>query len=230
MGEWLLGVGSAIWLGILTSISPCPLATNITAISFVGQRVGRPIRVLCAGLLYTAGRALTYAVLGALLVTSLLSAPSVSLTLQRIMNQLLGLIMILVGMVLLGLLRLNLPGGGVSERMQRRVERWGIWGALLLGILFALAFCPLSATLFFGSLIPLAIKNGSTVLMPSLYGAGTALPVIVFALLIAIGAHSIGRAFDRLRQFEQWARRVTGVVFIGVGIYLSLVHIYGVFS
>ena len=230
MGEWLLGVGSAIWLGILTSISPCPLATNITAISFVGQRVGRPVRVLCAGLLYTAGRALTYAVLGALLVTSLLSAPSVSLTLQRIMNQLLGLIMILVGMVLLGLLRLNLPGGGVSERMQRRVERWGIWGALLLGILFALAFCPLSATLFFGSLIPLAIKNGSTVLMPSLYGAGTALPVIVFALLIAIGAHSIGRAFDRLRQFEQWARRVTGVVFIGVGIYLSLVHIYGVFS
>jgi len=230
MGEWLLGVGSAIWLGILTSISPCPLATNITAISFVGQRVGRPIRVLCAGLLYTAGRALTYAVLGALLVTSLLSAPSVSLTLQRIMNQLLGPIMILVGMVLLGLLRLNLHGGGVSERMQRRVERWGIWGALLLGILFALAFCPLSATLFFGSLIPLAIKNGSTVLMPSLYGAGTALPVIVFALLIAIGAHSIGRAFDRLRQFEQWARRVTGVVFIGVGIYLSLVHIYGVFS
>jgi len=230
MGEWLLGVGSAIWLGILTSISPCPLATNITAISFVGQRVGRPVRVLCAGLLYTAGRALTYAVLGALLVTSLLSAPSVSLTLQRIMNQLLGPIMILVGMVLLGLLRLNLHGGGVSERMQRRVERWGIWGALLLGILFALAFCPLSATLFFGSLIPLAIKNGSTVLMPSLYGAGTALPVIVFALLIAIGAHSIGRAFDRLRQFEQWARRVTGVVFIGVGIYLSLVHIYGVFS
>ena len=230
MGEWLLGVGSAIWLGILTPISPCTLATNITAISFVGQRVGRPVRVLCAGLLYTAGRALTYALLGALLVSSLLSAPSVSLTLQRIMNQLLGPILILVGMVLLGLLRLNLRGGGVSEHMQRRVERWGIWGALLLGILFALAFCPLSATLFFGSLIPLAINNGSKVLMPSLYGAGTALPVIVFALLLAISAHSIGVAFDRLRKFEQWARRVTGVVFIGVGIYLSLVHIYGVFS
>jgi len=146
------------------------------------------------------------------------------------MNQLLGPILILAGMVLLGLLKVNLRGGGVSERMQRRVERWGIWGALLLGILFALAFCPLSATLFFGSLIPLAIKNGSKVLMPSLYGAGTALPVIVFALLLAISAHSIGKAFDRLRQFELGARRVTGVVFIGVGIYLSLVHIYGVFS
>lgn len=229
MNEWLVGAGSAVWLGILTSISPCPLATNITAISFVGQRVGSPIRVLCAGLLYAVGRAITYAVLGALLVTSLLSAPSVSLTLQRIMNQLLGPILILVGMVLLGLLRLNLRGGGVSERMQHRVERWGIWGALLLGILFALAFCPLSATLFFGSLIPLAIQNGSKVLMPSLYGAGTALPVIVFALLLAISAHSIGVAFDRLRQFEQWARRVTGTVFVGVGIYLSLVHIYGVF-
>ena len=230
MTEWLAGVGSAVWLGILTSISPCPLATNITAISFVAQRVGRPFKVLCAGLLYTAGRALTYAVLGALLVSSLLSAPSLSLALQRIMNQLLGPILILVGMVLLGLLRFNLRGGGVSERMQRRVERWGIWGALFLGVLFSLAFCPLSATLFFGSLIPLAIKNVSKVLMPSLYGAGTALPVIVFALLIAIGAHSIGVAFDRLRQFEHWARRVTGTVFVGVGIYLSLVHIYGIFS
>ena len=230
MNEWLVRAGSAVWLGILTSISPCPLATNITAIYFVGRRVGRPVRVLCAGILYTVGRAITYTVLGALLVTSLLSAPSLSLTLQRIMNQLLGPILILVGMILLGLLRLNLHGGGVSERMQRRVERWGIWGALLLGILFALAFCPLSATLFFGSLIPLAIQSGSKVLMPSLYGAGTALPVIVFALLLAISAHSIGAAFDRLRQFEQWARRVTGTVFVGVGIYLSLVHIYGVFS
>jgi len=146
------------------------------------------------------------------------------------MNQLLGPILIVVGMILLELLRFNLRGRGVSRRMQRRVERWGIWGALLLGILFALAFCPLSATLFFGSLIPLAIKNGSRVVLPSLYGAGTALPVIAFALLIALGAHSIGKAFDRLKQIEIWARRVTGTVFIGVGIYLSLVHIYGVFT
>jgi len=230
MAEWLVGVGSAVWLGILTSISPCPLATNITAISFVGQRVGNPFRVLCAGLLYTVGRAITYTVLGALLVSSLLSAPGLSLTLQRIMNQLLGPILIVVGMILLELLRFNLRGRGVSGRMQRRVERWGIWGALLLGILFALAFCPLSATLFFGSLVPLAIKNGSRVVLPSLYGAGTALPVIAFALLIAAGVHSIGKAFDRLKQIEFWARRVTGAVFIGVGFYLSLVHIYGVFT
>lgn len=230
MTEWLVGVGSAVWLGILTSISPCPLATNITAISFVGQRVAKPLSVLCAGLLYTVGRAITYAVLGALLVSSLLSAPGLSLTLQRVMNQLLGPILILVGMILLELLRFNLRGRGVSERMQRRVERWGIWGALLLGILFSLAFCPLSATLFFGSLVPLAIKSGSRVVLPSLYGAGTALPVIAFALLIALGAHSIGKAFDRLKHIEFWARRVTGAVFIGVGFYLSLVHIYGVFT
>lgn len=221
-----LAVLSALWFGILTSISPCPLATNITAISFVGRRTGSHRGVLVSGLLYTVGRALVYMAIGVLLVMSLLSAPTVSLTLQTWMNKLLGPILILVGMVMLGLLRFNLRGRGMSEGLQQRVERWGLLGALALGCLFALSFCPVSATLFFGSLLPLAVKHESGVLLPFVYGIGTALPVVVFALILAFGARWLGKAFERVTQIEQWVRWLTGFIFIGVGIYMSLVYVY----
>lgn len=227
-GEWFLGAASALWLGILTSISPCPLATNITAISYVGRRIGNPPQVFLAGTLYTLGRALTYAVLGTLLVSSVLSAPAISQFLQTYMNKLLGPLLILAGMFLLELLRVNIPGRSIGERMQQRVEDWGVWGAGVLGIVFALSFCPVSAALFFGSMIPLAIQNGSGVWFPSLYGVGTGLPVFVFALLVALGTRAIGKVFHRLDSVERWARRITGIILIVVGIYYCLKFIFGV--
>ena len=129
MGEWLLVGASALWLGILTSISPCPLATNVAAISFVGRRVGNPRQVFVAGLLYTLGRSLAYLVLGALLVGSLLSVPHVSYALQKYMNKILGPVLILVGMFLLEMLSINISGSGIGEAVRRRVEAWGVWGA-----------------------------------------------------------------------------------------------------
>lgn len=231
MAELLVGAASALWLGILTSISPCPLATNIAAVSFVGKRLSNPRQVFLAGLLYTLGRALTYLVLGMILVSSLLSIPYVSHTLQNYMNKLLGPILIVAGMVLLELIHLNLSGSKISERMSKRVESMGgIWGASLMGVVFALSFCPLSAALFFGSLIPLALKYESGVIIPAIYGVGTGLPVLVFAALIALGARSVGQAYNRLVPFELWARRITGGIFIGVGIYYCLAHIFGVFA
>ncbi len=224
----LHAVGVALWLGILTSISPCPLATNIAAISFISRRVGSTRAVLLAGLLYTVGRFLVYLVLGALLVWGLLLAPGVSRFLQENMNVILGPVLILVGMFLLELLKLPFAGSGVSEKMQSRAENSGILGAGLLGIVFALSFCPISAALFFGSLIPLSLKEGSSVLLPSVYGVGTALPVIASALLLAFGAKLIGKVFDRMRQIELWARRITAILFILVGIYYSLAHIFEV--
>jgi len=230
MGEWLLVGASALWLGILTSISPCPLATNVAAISFVGRRVGNPRQVLLAGLLYTLGRSLAYLVLGVLLVGSLLSVPRVSHVLQKYMNKILGPILILAGMFLLELLQVNLPGFSIGGGMQQRVEAWGVWGASALGVIFALSFCPVSAALFFGSLLPLAIKAESSVLLPSLYGIGTALPVFIFAILIVLGTRAVGKALDKLARIERWARRGTGIVFVGVGIYYCLAYIFGVFS
>ena len=226
----LLGALSALWLGILTSISPCPLATNIAAISFIGRRIGRTRVVFFTGLLYTLGRILTYVVLGILLVTSILSIPQVSHLLQKYMNKFLGPILILVGMILLELIRFNIPGSGLSEKMQKRVELLGIWGAGLLGIVFALSFCPISAALFFGSLIPLSVKCGSSITLPAMYGFGTGLPVILFAVLIAFGAQSVGKAFNKLTQIERWIRRVTGGIFILIGIYYCLAYIFGVFQ
>jgi len=228
MSGFAMAAASALWLGILTSVSPCPLATNITAISFVGRRTGSPVGVLVSGLLYTLGRSTVYVAIAMLLVTSLLSAPRVSLTLQVWMNKLLGPILILVGMVMLGLVRIRFRGRGMSEQVQKCVERLGLAAALALGILFALSFCPVSATLFFGSLLPLAVKHESGVLLPLLYGIGTAVPVVVFAVVLAFGARWLGKVFERVTQAERWMRIVTGVVFVGVGIYMSLVYVYQV--
>jgi cytochrome c biogenesis protein CcdA len=226
----ILVAGSALWLGVMTSVSPCPLATNVAAISFVGRRVGNPRQVLLSGLMYTAGRSLAYGLLGALLVFSLLSASTVSLFLQKHMNRILGPVLILVGMVLLDLLPIRLPGRGPGTRAQGWAESGGAWGAAALGIVFALSFCPISAALFFGSLIPLAIQHESALLVPSVYGLGTGLPVLAFALALALGAGSVAGIFRRVSQVERWARRVTGVIFVGVGVYYCLVYVFEVFA
>lgn len=219
---------TALWLGILTSISPCPLATNVAAISYIAREISSPPRVFAAGMLYTAGRALVYMALGVALVWGLLSAPGVSYFLQSHMNKILGPVLILAGMVLLGMLSFDLGGGWIAGVAQNRVRTLGAIRALSLGALFALSFCPVSAALFFGSLIPLSLQHGSGFLLPSLYGIATGLPVMVFALFIASGSNRLGRAFDALAVFERWARRVTGTVFILVGIYYSLAYIFGV--
>ena len=153
MTEILLAAGSALWLGVLTSISPCPLATNIAAISYIGRRVDNTRHVLLAGLLYTTGRVVAYVGLAFLLVSTALSVPGVSQFLQKYMHLLLGPTLIIVGMFLVGLIEINFGGGGVSESVKQRVDRLGVWGALALGVLFALAFCPTSAALFFGNVM-----------------------------------------------------------------------------
>lgn len=228
MIDWVLVAGSALWLGVLTSVSPCPLATNVAAISFVGRRVGSPRQVLMSGLMYTAGRSFAYGLLGVLLVFSLLSASAVSLALQKHMNRVLGPILILAGMVLLDLLPLRLPAAGPGTRAREWAERGGSWGAAGLGIVFALSFCPVSAALFFGSLLPLAIEKQSAVLVPSVYGLGTGLPVLAFAGALGAGAGSVAGLFHRVSQAERWARRATGTVFVGVGVYYCLEHVFKV--
>lgn len=228
MIELALASATAFWLGILTSISPCPLATNIAAVSYVGRRVGSTRRVLFSGLLYTLGRTLAYVVLGILVVGAALSIPRISFFLQKYANRLLGPILILAGMVLVELIRIDFSTAAVGEKMQKRVDALGMWGALLLGVVFALSFCPLSAALFFGSLVPIALRLGSSIILPSVYGVATGLPVLVFAVLIAFGAGRVGQAYNKLVPFEKWARRVTGGVFILVGVYYCLVYIFGV--
>jgi len=228
MNDFALVALTALWLGILTSVSPCPAATNVAAVSYIGRRLSSSRGVVAAVLLYTLGRVIAYVALGALLVSGLLSAPGVSMFLQRYMNALLGPVLIVAGVFLTGLLRPNLPGTGAGEKAERMVELWGVWSAIALGALFALSFCPVSAALFFGSLLPLALKAGSRVTLPALYGIGTAMPAVVFAALVTLGVQVTGATFEKLTRIEPWARRVTGAVFIVVGVYYCLAHVFNV--
>jgi cytochrome c-type biogenesis protein len=224
----LLGAASALWLGILTAISPCPMATNVAAISYLGKRLGNPRQVLLGGVLYTVGRTVAYVGLAVLILAGLQSIPRVSTFLQEYMNKALGPVLIVVGLFLLELIKFGGGGSGMGERLGKKVEGWGLAGALALGVIFALSFCPISAALFFGSLISLAVKYDSRVLLPGVFGVGTALPVFVFAVIIGLGVGSLGAAFHKLQKFEWWARRVTGVVFIVVGVYYCLEYIFEV--
>jgi len=226
MASLYIGAGTAIWLGILTSISPCPLTTNIAAISYIGKRVDNPRHVLLSGLLYTLGRGLAYTALGALIVAGILSIPGAARFLQKYMNQLLGPFLIIAGLFLLGLFRIPVSGQAAGSKITGLADRFSFGGAVLLGILFALSFCPISAGLFFGSLIPLCVTYQSPVLLPSIYGAGTALPVVLFAVLISMGARRVGKTFDALKAFAHWARWVTGVIFIIAGIYYCISYIF----
>lgn len=212
---------TALWLGLLTSVSPCPLAANIAAMSYVGREVGSRRRTLVAGLLYTLGRALSYATLAALLVGGLLSIPQVALFLQAHMNRVLGPLLVVVGVVLLEWLPIPGFGSRLYDRTGQRLLKAGLLGALPLGAVLALAFCPVSAGLFFGGLIPLALDHHSSLWLPALYGLGTGLPVVVFAVLVSAGVAWVGSALHRLQAVERWARRVTAAVIIAVGLYYT---------
>jgi cytochrome c-type biogenesis protein len=230
MNELLAGLASALWLGILTSISPCPLASNVAAVSYVGRHAESSRRVLLAGLAYSVGRALTYVLVGSVVVSSVLSVPSVSFFLQQRTNQVLGPVLVLIGIGILGWIPLRWPATSFSDRLLERVAGRGLLGAGGLGVLFALSFCPVSAGLFFGGLIPLAMSANSSVVLPAVYGVGTGLPVVVFAVLIALGAQGVAKAFNALRGFERVARVATGAIFIGAGAYLIATHLLGLGS
>lgn len=219
-------VATALWLGVLTSISPCPLATNIAAVSYLARRADRPRLVLLSAFTYSLGRALAYAAVSAVVVLGLLSVPGLSQFLQRYMNKLLGPLLVLVGMYLLGLLSAGLTTTAGSEELRKKAAEGGVVGALLLGALFALSFCPVSAALFFGSLVPLSLRHGSKVVLPVVYGFGTALPVALLAIVATGGTKALGAATKRVGAFEVRARRITGVVFVAVGIYLSVRFVF----
>jgi cytochrome c-type biogenesis protein len=215
------GILTALWFGILTSISPCPMATNIAAISFIGKKIGSTNAVLISGIFYMLGRMIAYLTVAVIVVSSLLSVPEVARFLQKYLNIILGPLLILVGLFLLEVIKMNFGRGiSFSQKFQDSAQKKGIIGSAMLGFVFALSFCPVSAGLFFGSLIPLSLKYESSVFLPLIYGIGTALPVLVFAFVIGISANYVGKIYNKLAKFEYWARRITGVLFIIIGFYL----------
>ena len=227
--ELLLALGSALWLGILTSISPCPLATNIAAVSFLSKKIAHPFMVFISGLGYTLGRMVAYAVLGWVIISSLLSIPQAAQFLQKYMVKALGPLLIITGLFLLEVITIRLPGVALSQKHHNKLVESGAPGAFVLGIIFALAFCPVSAALFFGSLIPLALNSKAGTILPFIYGIGTGLPVLMFAIAIALGVTSMSRWFHKITKLEYYTRRITGMIFILVGLYYSEIYILKLF-
>jgi len=227
--EMLLAFGAALWLGILTSISPCPLATNIAAVSFLSKKITHPVMVFISGLAYTVGRMVAYAVLGWIIIGSLLSVPQVAQFLQRYMVKALGPLLIITGLFLVEVITLKIPGVVLSHKHHNKLAESGAPGSFLLGIIFALAFCPVSAALFFGSLIPLALNSKMGPILPFIYGIGTGLPVLLFSVAIALGVTSLSRWFHRIAKLEYYTRKIIGLIFILVGAYYSGIYIRGLF-
>lgn len=229
MTEVFIAFTSALWLGILTSISPCPLASNVAAISFLSKKITHPFFVFISGLAYTLGRMVSYAILGWIIINSLLSVPQVAQFLQKYMGKVLGPLLIFTGLILLEIITIRLPRVLLSEKHHNKLSQSGAPGAFLLGFIFALAFCPISAALFFGSLILLAINSKSGIVLPFIYGIGTGLPVLIFAVVIALGVTSLSHWFHQIARLEYYTRKITGVVFILVGLYYAGVYILRLF-
>jgi len=224
-----MGLALALWLGILTSISPCPLASNVAAISFLSKKIAHPALVFISGAAYTLGRMVSYAVLGWIIINSLLSVPQVAQFLQKYMVKALGPLLIITGFILLEIITIRLPGAPLSQKHHNRLAESGAPGAFLLGFIFALAFCPISAALYFGSLIPLAINSKNGIILPFIYGIGTGLPVFVFAVAIALGLTSLSHWFHKITHLEYYTRKISGVVFILVGLYYIGAYILKLF-
>jgi cytochrome c biogenesis protein CcdA len=224
--SFALAIGTAAWLGLLTAISPCPLATNVAAVAFVSREGATPRRALSAGLLYTLGRSLAYVLLAAISVYAVSRILALSKFLQGTLYACLGPFLIVVGMVLLDMVPLKLPG--IRPPSEGSVKRGGLWGAAGLGALFAMSFCPVSAALFFGMLIPLAARHGSVLALPGVYGVATGIPVALFATAIAFGVRRVGEMYDAVGRVERRVRPATGVILILVGVYESLRAVFNV--
>lgn len=216
---------AALWLGILTSISPCPLAANIAAVSLISRKINHPVMVVVSGAAYTAGRMTAYALVGWIIIISILSIPHTAQLLQRYMHRALGPVLVLSGVFILGLIKIRLPSGFLSNEHCCRLLGSGAPGAFFLGMILALAFCPVSAALFFGSLMPLSLSSKTGIFLPLVFGVGTGLPVFTFAVAAAFGVTSLSKWMHRLTAVEHYARRITGGIFILAGFYYIIGYI-----
>ena len=213
---------TAIILGLMTAISPCPLATNISAIGSISRDLKDNKRVFINGLVYTLGRAISYTGL-ALIIFFGASKMNVSMLFQGWGEKLLGPVMILIGLFMLDVIKIKLPGiSGLTDKIGEK-SKGSYWSTLLLGMAFALAFCPYSGVLYFVMLIPMTVASASGLYLPVLFAIATGLPVIIFAWLLAYAVGNVGKLYNRIKVFELWFRRVVSVIFIGVGVYYVII-------
>jgi cytochrome c biogenesis protein CcdA len=209
---------TALVLGLMTAISPCPLATNITAIGFISRDIENRNRVFINGLLYTLGRAITYTAIALIIF---LGADQLKFGgfFQRYGEKIVGPLLVIIGLFMLDIVKIKFPGfNRLTSRMHDK-KKWGYLDAVLLGLVFALAFCPYSGVLYFGMLVPLTITSASGLYLPIIFAIATGIPVIIFAWVLAYTVSGIGNVYNKIKSFEIWFSRIIAVLFIVVGIY-----------
>lgn len=215
---------TAFLLGLLTAVSPCPLVTNIAAIGFIGRNVESRRRIFLNGLLYTLGRIIAYTVLGIVLILILREGASL-FDIQKFIGRygelILGPALLLIGLFMLFGSRLRLPSFGFRGNGEGLARKGG-FGALLLGMLFAMAFCPTSGVLYFGMLIPMSATAAAGYLLPVLFALATALPVLIVAWILAFSVQRIGSFYGRMQTVQKWLNRIVGGIFVGIGIYYCI--------
>ncbi len=213
---------SAFFLGILTAISPCPLATNITATAFISKNITDKNKVFLSGLAYTLGRAFSYTGIGLLLYFGA-SKFNVAKFLSQNGEKVLGPLLIVIGLIMLNVIKLNFLGqSSLQEKLSEKFKDKGMLGSFLIGVVFALAFCPYSGALYFGMLIPMTISSADGLYLPIVFAFGTGLPVILFTYLLAFTASKIGVFYTRITKIEKVMRMVAGIVFVLAGVYYIL--------
>ncbi|MFP4023767.1 MAG: aromatic aminobenezylarsenical efflux permease ArsG family transporter [Thiohalospira sp.] len=222
MSNSSLPILSAFVLGLMTAISPCPLATNITAIGFISKDVEHQKKVFRNGLIYTLGRAISYTLLAVIIFIGA-DQFKISGWFQQYGEKILGPLLIIIGLFMLDIIKIKFPGmSGLTKRFQENGTN-SYWEVLLLGIVFALAFCPYSGVLYFGMLIPMTISSASGLYLPVVFAFATGIPVIIFAWLLAYTVSGVGKLYNSLKIFEIWFRRVISVIFIVIGIYYVII-------
>jgi len=227
MGNSDIPLVAAFFIGLMMAISPCPLATNITAIAYISRNLSSGKYTLFVGSLYTIGRVLVYVAIAALIVLGGLKVQSISLFLQEYGDLLLGPILLICGILMLEVIPLSMKfeHEGLSELKEKLSKKFldkGFFGSFLLGILFALSFCPFSAVLFFGMLVPLALSVQDPIGVPLVFGLATGLPVIIFAALLSTGVGRCGAMMNKVQTAEKIFRRAVAVLFIIIGAYYTV--------
>jgi cytochrome c-type biogenesis protein len=217
---------TALLLGLITAIAPCPMATNIAAVAYVSRNVTDRKYAVITGSLYTLGRMVSYSVLGILIIVVGLEIPWLSAVIQDVGEQVLGPLLIAVGLLMLFIDKIPFgTGGGRLASLGSKVADWGMIGGFLLGVIFALAFCPYSAVLFFGALIPVALKSTGGVALPAVFAIGTGLPVLIFGTLLSLGVAGVANWLNAITRAERIIRIIVAIIFIGVGIYYVVLWI-----
>lgn len=216
---------TALLLGVLGALSPCQLTTGAGAVALIGRHPDR--RPLLAGFAYVGGKALVYALLGLLVVLLGQALATSSIPVIQVVRRILGPLMLVIGLVLIGALRSRLTlglGERVAAFAANRLDATRPRGAFVLGMAFALAFCPTLFLLFFGLLIPLALASPGGLLFPALFALGTAVPLLVLLALLGLGLGGTARASSVMQRAQPILTSVAGFVLIAAGLNDTIVY------